>query len=78
MNTVIKLLMIGSLMNGCQMGGNDCEPQELLPYTKSDLVYEPHCSEKCCEFVINEEAKTCHEMWCFRDCQWNMTHESCY
>ena len=83
MNTVIKLLMIGGLMSGCQVGGNDCDPQELLPYSKSEVIYEPHCSEKCCEFVVHEEpgdslTETCHEMWCFRDCEWTMNHKACY
>ena len=78
MNTVIKLLMIGSLMSGCQLAGDNCDPQELLPYSKNDLIYEAHCSQKCCEFVVEQEVETCHEMWCFRDCEWTMNHTSCY
>jgi hypothetical protein len=83
MNTVIKLLIIASLISGCQLVVDACDPEEMLPYSKSDLIYELHCSKKCCEFVVHEEpddlmSETCHEMWCFRDCEWTMNHKSCY
>ena len=83
MNTVIKLLIIASLINGCQLVVDACDPEKMLPYSKSELIYKPHCSEKCCELVVYEEpansmTKTCHEMWCFRDCEWTMNHKSCY
>ena len=83
MNTAIKLLIIVSLLSGCQYVVGGCEAKKLLPYSKSELIYEPHCSEKCCEFVVNEElddlmTEICHEMWCFRDCEWTMNHKSCY
>jgi len=83
MNTVIKLLIIVGLLGGCQFVVDGCDAEKLLPYSKSELIYEPHCSEKCCELVVHEESddpmtKICHEMWCFSDCKWTMNHKSCY
>ena len=78
MSFAIKLLIIAILISGCQLVVGACDPEKLLPYSKDELIYEPHCSEKCCELVVEEETKTCHEMWCFRDCEWTMNHKSCY
>jgi len=83
MNTVIKLLIIGSLLTGCQLVVDPCDPEKSLPYSKGELIYEPHCSKKCCELVVHEKpgdpmTEICHEMWCFKDCEWTMNHKSCY
>jgi len=77
LTAIIKLLIIIILLNGCQIM-DTCDPEESLPYSKSELIYEAHCSQKCCEFVVDKEAETCHEMWCYRDCEWTMNHQSCY
>ena len=83
MNTVTRLLIIVGFLSGCQMLVDDCDPEKSLPYSKSELIYEPHCSKKCCELVVDEDSdasitKICHEMWCFKDCKWTMNHRSCY
>ena len=79
MKTAIKIL-IGAVfaLSACQLIVDPCDPQASLPYSKGDLVYEPHCSSKCCEFVVHETTEICHQMWCFSDCEWTMTHKSCY
>ena len=83
MNTVIKLLIIVNLLSSCQYVVGGCDAEELVPYTKDELFEEPNCSKKCCDFVVNETVgdpmtKMCHEMWCFRDCEWTMNHKACY
>jgi hypothetical protein len=78
MSFATKLLIIVTLLSGCQFVVDACDPEKLLPYSKDELIYEPHCSKKCCELVVEKETKMCHEMWCFRDCEWTMNHKSCY
>ena len=78
MNIVIKLLIIVTLLSGCQAVFDECDPADLLPYSKSEIPYETHCNDKCCEFIVDTETETCFEMWCFRDCKWSMNHSYCY
>ena len=81
---LLFILIIGTFLSACQLVVDPCDPEGSLPYSKNDLIYEPHCSsKKCCEFIVNEEpsdsmTKICHEMWCFRDCTWTMNHRTCY
>jgi len=81
--TIIAILIIVILISGCQYVVDACDPGDLVPYSKSELIYEPHCSEKCCEFVVYEVpddsmTEMCHEMWCFSNCTWTMNHKTCY
>ena len=79
MNIVIRgTLCVFLLVSGCQIVTGACDPEDLLPYSKKELIYEPSCSNKCCEFVVEKDAKICHEMWCFGNCSWTMTHDACY
>ena len=80
MNIVInKLFIIAILLSGCNavLPGERCNPEDSIPYAKSD-VGESHCADKCCEFVVYRPDEECHEMWCYSDCAWKMMHQSCY
>jgi len=79
MKNAIKLIAITFLLASCDavLSGDRCDSEASFPYSK-DEVGETHCNNKCCEFIVHAEMKTCHEMWCYRDCHWNMTHDYCY
>ena len=79
MKIAIKLIVIACLLVSCDaiLSGDRCDSEASFPYSK-DEVGETHCNNKCCEFIVHAEMKTCHEMWCYRDCHWNMTHDYCY
>ena len=79
MKTVIKLIVIVCFLMSCDAmsSGDHCDSEASFPYSK-DEVGETHCNNKCCEFVVYADVKTCHEMWCYRDCHWKMMHDYCY
>jgi hypothetical protein len=57
---------------------DECNPHATIPYGAEE-VGEPHCNDKCCEFVVYTAAEACHEMWCYDGkCSWEMTHSFCY
>jgi len=78
LTAIIRLLLIVAFLSGCNVVFGGCDPADSLPYSENEVVHEPHCSSKCCEYVIYKESKMCFEIWCFRDCQWTMNHSSCY
>tara|TARA_Y100000310_G_C20153341_1_gene565781 strand:- start:161 stop:409 length:249 start_codon:yes stop_codon:yes gene_type:complete len=80
----MKVFLVGLmfLLTACSMVvGDTCDPEELAPYSK-DYSKEllQGCSKKCCVWtVINfETTQSCDEMWCFKDCSWDMMHQTCY
>jgi hypothetical protein len=80
MKNVIKYLIIVSFAAGCNVvfSDDECNAEKTAPYSKEEVA-QPHCNNKCCEFIIYGLTETCHEMWCFDgDCFWDMTHSYCY
>jgi len=72
------LLIMCFIFSACTFPiGDTCSATELVPYPEELLE---GCNDKCCvwQLLDFDTGVMCDEMWCFKDCSWDMMHETCY